>query len=162
MPRTFRDKRMVSTWESRCSSFAGGWTERQGTMWEGLRGAGGAMRGSARAGRLRGRYACVPTPGVCGVFLLSLALCAVAPPVRAQGDWVPELAPAQSETRGRSEPIVILLPADLDPATYERLAVELDDLDVTAFVTVEAGSLTLLPPRSEEHTSELQSLMRNS
>ncbi|HEY9548176.1 MAG TPA: hypothetical protein VIR45_01630 [Kiloniellaceae bacterium] len=61
---------------------------------------------------------------------------------------MPELAPAQSEIRGRSEPIVILLPADLDPATYERLAVELDDLDVTAFVTVEAGSLTLLPPEA--------------
>src|SRR3546814_5714357 len=44
--------------------------------------------------------------------------------------------------------MIILLPADLDPATYERLAVELDDLDVTAFVTVEAGSLTLLPPEA--------------
>ncbi|MGD1877613.1 MAG: hypothetical protein ACFB13_08960, partial [Kiloniellaceae bacterium] len=70
----------------------------------------------------------------------------------AQGDWAsdwaPELAPSATEARGANEEIVILLPADLDPATYGRLAVELDDLDVTAFTGTEAGRLTLLPPES--------------
>jgi hypothetical protein len=80
--------------------------------------------------------------------LVALALCAAAGTAAAQGDWVPELAPAQAEPRGRSEPIVILLPADLDSATYERLAVELDDLDITAFAAVEDGTLTLLPPEA--------------
>lgn len=78
--------------------------------------------------------------------LLALALCAPAWPARAQGEWVPELAPPTSENRGRSDPIVIVLPAGLDPAVYSNLAVELDDLDVTAFVTVESDRLVLMPP----------------
>ncbi|MPZ10187.1 MAG: hypothetical protein GEU89_08230 [Kiloniellaceae bacterium] len=81
-------------------------------------------------------------------LLLSLALCCTTATALAQTEWVPELAPSESDVRGRSEAIVILLPADLDPGVYERLAVELDDLDLTAFVSAEAGRLTLVPPEA--------------
>ncbi|WP_193371530.1 hypothetical protein [Pelagibius marinus] len=76
-----------------------------------------------------------------------MALCG-APPALAQGDWVPELEATPSESRGRSDPIVILLPADLDPAIYQNLAVELDDIDVTAFVLVENARLVVTPPET--------------
>jgi len=79
---------------------------------------------------------------------MSLSICSLSGTALAQSDWVPELAPAAAEARGGSEPIVILLPADLDADTFARLAVELDDLDVTAFATIDAGSLTLEPPES--------------
>ncbi|MGE5768647.1 MAG: hypothetical protein ACM35H_15770, partial [Bacteroidota bacterium] len=78
-------------------------------------------------------------------LLLALAFSGAA---AAQADWQPELAPSQSDTRGRSEPVVILLPAGLDASLYERLAVELDDLDVTAFVAVDSGNLVLQPPEA--------------
>jgi hypothetical protein len=116
-------------------------------MWEDVRGPAGAMRVSV-SGRRRRAGSSVLSASRCGSVLVALALCAAAGTAVAQGDWVPELAPAQAEPRGRSEPIVILLPADLDSATYERLAVELDDLDVTAFAAVEDGNLTLLPPEA--------------
>ena len=70
---------------------------------------------------------------------------AVSSPSRAQ-DWVPELRAPAGETRGRSDPIVIDLPADLDPAVYPRLAVEVDDIDLTAFAMTGPGSLTVTLP----------------
>ncbi|NIA67168.1 hypothetical protein HBA54_01015 [Pelagibius litoralis] len=63
-------------------------------------------------------------------------------------DWVPELQAATGETHGRNDPIVIILPDDLDPAVYPRLAVELDDIDVTAFAVTAPGQLTLNPPEA--------------
>ena len=66
-------------------------------------------------------------------------------PSRAQ-DWVPELRAPAGETRGRSDPIVIDLPADLDPAVYPRLAVEVDDIDLTAFAATGPGTLTVTLP----------------
>ncbi|WP_299622671.1 hypothetical protein [Pelagibius sp.] len=70
---------------------------------------------------------------------------AVSSPSLAQ-DWVPELRAPAGETRGRSDPIVIDLPADLDPAVYPRLAVEVDDIDLTAFATTGPGILTVTLP----------------
>ncbi|WP_295813198.1 hypothetical protein, partial [uncultured Nitratireductor sp.] len=111
------------------------------------RGAQGARRGLSCAVRCRsGRFTASST-GLATVFL-ALSLCSAGQPAWAQSDWVPELAPNGSETRGRSDPIVILLPAGLDPAVYGNLAVELDDLDVTAFVLAEAGRLTVTPPEA--------------
>ena len=141
---------MTWTWESHPSSTTGGWSERQGAMREVTGGAGGATPRFVVSGRHRRTGLFVFDCRSRGTALLAAMLCALAAPaaVRAQSDWVPELAPSEAELRGRSEPFVILLPAGLDPATYERLAVELDDLDVTAFATAADGSLTLLPPEA--------------
>lgn len=122
-------------------------------MREDPRGAGGAMSRTVPAdrGRRAGGFSCEHfrlSPRRCGALLLVLAACCPAAPAVAQSDWVPELAPPDAETRGRSEAIVILLPAGLDPATYARLAVELDDLDVTAFAAAEDGRLVLQPPEA--------------
>ncbi|MEO3429938.1 hypothetical protein AAFN88_13825 [Pelagibius sp. CAU 1746] len=94
--------------------------------------------------RTAGRSYICSTTGL-ATILLALSLCG-SPPAAAQGDWIPELESLTSETRGRSDPIVILLPADLDPAVYRSLAVELDDLDVTAFVALEGPRLVVTPP----------------
>ncbi|GAB4371294.1 MAG: hypothetical protein Kow00114_32100 [Kiloniellaceae bacterium] len=117
-------------------------------MWEHQRGRLSAMRRESVTGRRsrRGRL-CLSASGL-AAGLVYAALCGNAATALAQADWVPELAPPAAETRGGSEPIVILLPGDLDPAAYGRLAVELDDLDVTAFAEIAAGSLTLVPPES--------------
>jgi len=64
----------------------------------------------------------------------------------AQSDWLPVLE--EVESRGRSDPIVITLPGDLDPAVLSALSVELDDLDVTAFVELSGGQLVLVPPEA--------------
>ncbi|MGF1632077.1 MAG: hypothetical protein ACFCUT_21580 [Kiloniellaceae bacterium] len=117
-------------------------------MWEDERGPKEAMHEKSVAGRPCRIGSFAFTANTYGAIFLSLALAGAAGTARAQADWVPELAPAESANRGRSEAIVILLPADLDPATYGRLAVELDYLDVTAFVSAEAGRLTLLPPEA--------------
>ena len=141
---------MPLEWESRPNSTAGGWSERQGAMWEDKRGCEQAMPDLCTAGRVsrRGRF-CFCNNGV-SVLALTLALlagCAInARAAHAQGDWIPELAPTETEHRGRSDAIVILLPGDLDSDTYQRLSLELDALDVTAFATAEPGSLTLIPP----------------
>ncbi|GAB4394552.1 MAG: hypothetical protein Tsb0032_20760 [Kiloniellaceae bacterium] len=79
--------------------------------------------------------------------MLALSLCG-GKPALAQIDWTPELAPTETDTRGRSDPIIILLPAELDPALYGNLAVELDDLDVTAFAAVAGRRLTVTPPEA--------------
>lgn len=136
---------MALTWESRPSSTAGGWSERQGAMREVQRGPGGTMRFLIWNGRSqRGRL-----PFLLSASSLALLVAmACADSAAAQADWQPELAPSQSESRGRSEPVVILLPAGLDASLYDRLAVELDDLDVTAFVAVDAGNLVLQPPEA--------------
>lgn len=136
---------MTLTWESRPSSTAGGWSERQGAMWEGQRGPGGAMHPLVSSGRLKRSRLTFLMSASSLALLLALALGGTA---AAQADWQPELAPAQSDSRGRSEPIVILLPAGLDASLYDRLAVELDDLDVTAFAAVESGNLVLQPPEA--------------
>lgn len=134
---------MSLTWESRPSSTAGGWSERQGAMWEERGGSLGAAYPVVMSGRLDpGRLPFLLSASSIGL-LLALSFAGSA---AAQADWQPELAPAQSDSRGRSEPIVILLPAGLDASIYDRLAVELDDLDVTAFVAVDAGNLVLQPP----------------
>lgn len=151
---------MPLVWESRPNSTAGGWNERQGAMWEDKRGCATAMPDLCTAvrGSRRGRFR-LYNSGV-SVLALTLALLAgdaiVAKAAHAQGDWIPELAPTETEHRGRSDAIVILLPGDLDPATYQRLALELDDLDVTAFATAQTGGLTLIPP--EPLSSGLHSL----
>ena len=115
------------------------------------RGVQGARRGFVLAGRCRSGHFPASSTGLATVFL-ALSLCSISQPAWAQADWVPELAPtgteSGTETRGRDDPIVILLPADLDPAVYDNLAVELDDLDVTAFVQVESGRLTVTPPET--------------
>lgn len=67
--------------------------------------------------------------------------------VQAQ-DWIPELREVSGEARGRSDPIVIALPGDLDSAVLSRLAVELDDIDVTAFAVTEPGQITINPPEA--------------
>jgi hypothetical protein len=139
---------MLKKWESRLNSTAGGWSERQGAMWEDERGRKSAMREGFVTGRRWRSGRSVFCINACGAAFLSLALGGAAGAALAQADWTPELAPAASESRGRSEAIVILLPADLDPVTYGRLAVELDYLDVTAFVSAEARSLTLVPPEA--------------
>src|SRR5690606_11526057 len=117
--------------ESRLNSTAGGWTERQGAMWEEMRGADCAMLLRVFAGRLRRNGPIFMFPAGCKTALATLVLCGgaavlcgAAATAQAQDDWSPELAPAASEIRGRSEAIVILLPSDLDPASYQRLAVE--------------------------------------
>lgn len=141
---------MPLEWESRLISTAGGWGERQGAMREDKRGRVQAMPDRYAADRGSGRGRCRLYNSGISVCALSLALLAgagfAAGAAYAQGDWIPELAPTESEHRGRSDAIVILLPGDLAPEIYQRLAVELDDLDVTAFVTAEAGRLTLIPP----------------
>ncbi len=135
-------------WESCPYSTAGGWSERLGAMREDGRGPKRAARGTVSNGRLQGnRRFRMPAAGLGGLILLG-ALAGGADPARAQADWEPQLAPPASELRGRSEAIVILLPDDLDPTVYERLFVELDYIDVTAFVDVAAGQLTLVPPES--------------
>ena len=117
-------------------------------MWEDARGSIDAMPPERTAGRHpRAGLFRLPPSGY-GAVLLALALCGGTGIAQAQGDWQPELAPADADFRGRSDALVILLPADLDPATYERLAVELDNLDVTAFASAEAGQLTLQPPEA--------------
>lgn len=137
---------MPSVWESRPNLTAGGWSKRQGAMREAKRGRGRAMAfiGTTARGLRRGRKYLYRN-GI-PLLALSLALVAASHAARAQGDWVPELAPAESEHRGRSDALVLLVPADLDPETFARLSVELDDFDVTAFVSATAGSLTLTPP----------------
>ncbi|MEQ8357659.1 MAG: hypothetical protein RH942_19140 [Kiloniellaceae bacterium] len=79
---------------------------------------------------------------------MTLALLASGEAALAQGDWVPELVSTENGSRNRNDPIVLALPSDLDAAIYPRLAVELDDLDMTAFATVEAGRLVLTPPEA--------------
>jgi len=106
------------------------------------------MRWYCETGRLPwpGRYH-MSASGIAAAALY-LSLCATAGSALAQADWAPELAPPAAETRSSREPIVILLPDGLDPATFGRLAVELDDLDVTAFADIASGSLTLVPPEA--------------
>ncbi len=116
-------------------------------MRECKRGAQGTRHPLVLSGRgAAGRSFIRSTTGL-ATILLALSLCGTQPAL-AQGDWVPELEPTPSETRGRSDPIVILLPADLDPAVYQNLAVELDDIDVTSFVAAENGRLVVTPPEA--------------
>ena len=116
-------------------------------MRECKRGAQGTRRPIVLSGRgAAGRSFVCSTTGLATV-ILALSLCG-SQPALAQGDWVPELEPTPTESRGRSDPIVILLPADLDPAVYQNLAVELDDLDVTAFVSAENARLVVTPPET--------------
>ena len=108
------------------------------------RGVSGAKRCSAAVGRFRAGAFSLPSSGCLALALLACAATAAL----AQGDWLPQLEPAPGEYRGRNDPIVIALPAGLDPTVYENLAVELDDFDLTAFVTLEGDRLVLLPPEA--------------
>jgi hypothetical protein len=77
---------------------------------------------------------------------LAAGLCLFGGTALAQNDWLPVLQ--ESEQRTRNDPIVITLPGGLDPAVLNALSLELDDLDVTAFVEVSSGSLVLAPPEA--------------
>jgi hypothetical protein len=81
------------------------------------------------------------------VMCVCLLQLAVLPTVRAAaGEWTPELLPPQKGARGQADPILIGLP-DLPVAVLERLTLELDNIDVTAFVTRDGPNAVFTPPQ---------------
>jgi len=74
---------------------------------------------------------------------LQLVLTAAPITARAQ-EWQPQLADAA--TRKPADPIRITLPA-LPEAVLQRLALELDDMDVTATVRREGNQIIFAPPQ---------------
>lgn len=128
-------------------STAGGWSERQGPMRKARRGSVGATPSYFADRRRRGARRVILARGCCLSVVVATTAILTTQTVLAQ-DWQPELQAPTGETRGRGDPIIIILPDDLDPAVYGRLAVELDDIDMTAFATTQLGQLVLAPPES--------------
>lgn len=61
-----------------------------------------------------------------------------------QAGWTPQLAPPAASARGPSEPFRIRV-AGVPPAVLERLALELDDIDVTSMVAMQ-GDVAVYTP----------------
>ena len=76
--------------------------------------------------------------------VLQLALLTAA---QAAGEeWKPELIPPKTGARGQTDPILIGMP-DLPTAVLERLTLELDSIDVTAFVSRDGPNAVFTPPQ---------------
>lgn len=130
-------------------------------MRKGRRGNKGATPGFGVCGRCRAGQSAFHLRILWGPVLGSAVLAAGAmfgASASWAQDWVPELQGAEGEARGRSDPIVISLPPDLDAGVYDRLAVEIDDIDMTAFASTALGQITISPPEAlstGQHTVRL-------
>jgi hypothetical protein len=72
---------------------------------------------------------------------------AVLPAAQAAGEeWKPELIAPKTGARGQTDPVLIGLP-DLPTAVLERLTLELDSIDVTAFVSRDGPNAVFTPPQ---------------
>ncbi len=74
------------------------------------------------------------------------ALLASSPAIAVVGDWQPELVAPASGARGPGDPVRMRLP-ELSLAVLQRLALELDDVDVTGFVRREGDFAIFTPPQ---------------
>ena len=84
------------------------------------------------------------------------ALALAMPAVAGTADWQASLAPADGETRGPSDPLVVELP-DLDAATQALLAFAIDGSEVTSWARFEPGRAILEPPVAiEQGAHQLQ------
>jgi hypothetical protein len=87
----------------------------------------------------------LPAGTVFGICLLSLCgalTCAVAAPA----NWSAELLAPPTGSRAPTAPIRLRLPV-LPPATIQQLALELDDVDVSAMATIEGRDVVFAPPQ---------------
>src|SRR5262245_58829109 len=80
---------------------------------------------------------------ICACLLQLAVLSAVH---AAAADWSPELLPPQKGARGPADPILIGIP-DLPVSVLERLTLELDNIDVTGFVTRDGPNAVFTPPQ---------------
>jgi hypothetical protein len=80
--------------------------------------------------------------GMCLLSLWGALTCAVAAPP----EWTAELLESPAGSRGPTDPIRVRLPV-LPRATVQQLALELDDLDVSAMATIEGRELVFAPPQ---------------
>jgi hypothetical protein len=65
--------------------------------------------------------------------------------VMAQGEL--DLVPPEAGYFRPEDPVSVQLPADMPPGSLQQLSVELDGIDVTSFVTVEADKIVYRPPQ---------------
>jgi hypothetical protein len=79
--------------------------------------------------------------------VLSACILLTTSELAAAAEWTPELRPPLSGARGPADPIRIRLPK-LPTAVVERLALELDDVDVTALVSREGNDAVFTPPQA--------------
>jgi len=77
--------------------------------------------------------------------VLAIALC--APALALESGWQGEFSSSVAEPTDPQSPLRIKLPDDIDPATLEWLAVELDTMDVTPILTMEGAEVVVRPPR---------------
>lgn len=84
---------------------------------------------------------------LCAVFVAAVLAWFCAPALALEESWRGEFATASGEPIDPRQPLRIKLPDDIDPATLEWLAVELDTLDVTPILTLEGTEIVVRPPR---------------
>lgn len=70
-----------------------------------------------------------------------------APALALEEGWRGELVVASGAPIEPQQPLRVKLPDDIDPATLEWLAVELDALDVTPILVLEGTEIVVRPPR---------------
>lgn len=78
----------------------------------------------------------------------ALVAVAIAPPAWSAPDWTPELLAVEG-ARGPSDPIRLSL-SGLPRGAFENLTFDLDDIDVTAFVTRQGRFALFTPPQPLE------------
>lgn len=81
-------------------------------------------------------------------FAFCLLLCLMPAHGQVAGNWT--IQPPLASSIAAAEPVVVTLPAGLSPAQLASLAVEVDNVDVTALTQVAAGKLTYSPPQPFE------------
>lgn len=84
---------------------------------------------------------------LCTVFVVVVLAWCCAPALALEEGWRGEFAAVSGEPSEPQQPLRIKLPDDIDPATLEWLAVELDTLDVTPILTLEGTEIVVRPPR---------------
>ncbi|HEX7045282.1 MAG TPA: hypothetical protein VF203_11780 [Burkholderiales bacterium] len=91
-----------------------------------------------------------------------IAACAIAPRVYAQAaDWKPQLVAPPGNVYGPNDPIRLRLPP-LPVEVLQTLALELDDFDVTGFVSSDGELAVLTPPQPLAYGEHQLRLVENA